>query len=52
MRVNANRGSSPSLACMDWIDIAQWIMVGLGALVVVGALILGALSWLLNHPRD
>jgi hypothetical protein len=35
-----------------WIYIAEWIAAVIGVLLVIGALSIGMLSWLLNHPRD
>ena len=34
----------------SWIDIAQWLAAGIGTLAVIAALVVGTLSWLLNHP--
>jgi hypothetical protein len=34
----------------SWIEIVKWLGVALGALAVIGALIVGILSWFLNHP--
>jgi hypothetical protein len=33
-----------------WIDIAKWLAAGIGSIVVLGALVVGTLSWFLNHP--
>ena len=35
-----------------WTSILEWTVATVGALAVVTALLIGALSWLLNHPRD
>ena len=35
-----------------WIEVMKWVGAGIGALIVVGGLVVAALSWLLNHPRD
>jgi hypothetical protein len=32
------------------IDIVKWLGAAVGAVVVLGTLVVGALSWLLNHP--
>jgi len=32
------------------IDIAKLLAAALGAIVAVGAVVVGTLSWLLNHP--
>jgi hypothetical protein len=34
----------------SWIDIVRWLAAIFGTLVVVGTLLVGALTWLLNHP--
>lgn len=36
----------------SWIEITKWVGVAIGAVVVIGGLIVAALSWLLTHPRD
>ena len=33
-----------------WVDIAKWLAVVIGAIIFVGALVVGGLAWLLNHP--
>ena len=38
------------IAIDSWLKIAQWVAAGVGTLAVVGALVVGALSWMLNHP--
>jgi len=35
-----------------WTRILEWTVGVVGVLAVVAALVIGALSWLLNHPRD
>jgi hypothetical protein len=35
---------------MDWIDLAQWLAAALGTIVVMTAVVMGGMSWLLNHP--
>jgi len=37
---------------MDQPSLLEWTVGIIGALAVVAALLIGALSWLLNHPRD
>jgi len=32
------------------IDLGQWIAIVLGGLALAAALVVGTLSWLLNHP--
>ena len=34
---------------LDWIDIAKWLAIGVGALIV-GAWAVGAMMWLSNPP--
>ena len=33
-----------------WIDIAKWLAAGIGMIVVLTALVVGTLTWFLNHP--
>jgi len=33
-----------------WIAIAQWFVAVVGTLIVLGALLVGGMAWLLNHP--
>jgi hypothetical protein len=49
--LNAIGRSLPRLKGMDWIGIAKWFSIGVGALVAVGGLVVGVLVWFLNHPR-
>jgi hypothetical protein len=41
---------------MDWLDTVRSLAVvaGLfvGVLAVTGTLVIGAMCWLLNHPKD
>ena len=48
--LNAAASPPPRLQGMNWIDIAQWLVAAIGAIIVVGALIAGVMAWLLNHP--
>lgn len=34
-----------------WMDIARWLGIVAGALLVLGLLVVAALSWFLNHPE-
>ena len=36
----------------SWIDIARWLAAGLGAMVLLGTLVVATLAWFLNHPAD
>jgi hypothetical protein len=40
------------MAMSEWPEFAEWLAVGVGIVLLVGAAVLSALSWLLNHPRD
>lgn len=35
-----------------WNNLLEWTVAGIGFAAVIAALLIGALSWLLNHPRD
>jgi hypothetical protein len=35
-----------------WPEFAKWLAAAIGIVVFLGAAVLGALSWFLNHPRD
>jgi hypothetical protein len=35
---------------MDWLELVQWLVAGAGAILVMSALVIGGMSWLLNHP--
>jgi hypothetical protein len=49
--LNAAASQQARLQGMDtWIDIARWVVAAVGAIIVVGALAMGAMAWLLNHP--
>ncbi|MGZ5129931.1 MAG: hypothetical protein ACXWCU_16960 [Caldimonas sp.] len=50
--VNAASGRRRhDLAIMEnWIDVAQWLGVVAGLLLLAGALVVAVLSWFLNHP--
>ena len=34
----------------SWIEVAMWLAIAVGAIAAIGALIVGILSWFLNHP--
>ena len=40
----------PRLDRMDWIDLAQWLAAAVGLIVAVAAVLVGGMSWMLNHP--
>lgn len=49
--VNVGEPGLPRVGRMDgWIEIAKWLAIAVGAVVAIGALIVGILSWFLNHP--
>jgi len=49
--LNAAAPQLPTLRAMEaLIDIAKLLAAALGAIVAVGAVVVGTLSWLLNHP--
>lgn len=35
---------------MDWLDILKWVLIGVGAVAVLGGLGTWTLSWFLTHP--
>ena len=37
---------------MDWIELAKWLLIGMVALAVMASGVVGAMAWLLNHPKD
>jgi hypothetical protein len=49
--VNAGAPRLPRVGCMDsWIEVAKWLAIAVGAVAAIGALIVGILTWFLNHP--
>jgi hypothetical protein len=32
------------------IDVGQWVAIVVGGLLLAAALVVGTMSWLLNHP--
>jgi len=34
------------------ISIAKWLALSAGAVILLGALVVGLLAWLLNRPLD
>jgi hypothetical protein len=37
---------------MDWIELAKWLLIAMVALAVIASGVVGAMAWLLNHPKD
>jgi hypothetical protein len=37
---------------MDWMQLAKILALTTGILALAGLLVLGAMVWLLNHPKD
>lgn len=41
---------------MDWLDVARSVAVAAGVIVgfvaITATLVIGAMVWLLNHPKD
>jgi hypothetical protein len=37
---------------MDWIHLAKLLATAAGVVVGIAVLIVGAMVWLLNHPKD
>ena len=33
-----------------WIPLVQWVAAVVGAVIVIGALGVGAMAWVLNYP--
>jgi hypothetical protein len=57
--VNAARPPAPTMDTTNdetqmstWPEFAKWLAVGAGIVLVLAVAVLGALSWLLTHPRD
>jgi hypothetical protein len=57
--VNAATSPAPTMDPINrethmsaWPEFAKWLAVGAGIVLVLAVAVLGALSWLLTHPRD
>lgn len=49
--VKAGAPELPRVNCMDsWIEVAKWLAMAVGAVAAIGVLVVGILSWFLNHP--
>jgi hypothetical protein len=57
--VNAATRPAPTMVATNdetpmstWPELAKWLAVAAGIVLVLGVAVLGVLSWLLTHPRD
>lgn len=37
---------------MDWIALVKWLLIGMVAMAGIASGAVGAMAWLLNHPKD
>ena len=37
---------------MDWTHLAELVALAAGAIVAVAGLVVGTMTWFLNHPKD
>jgi len=52
LKIKGARRRLPRVAGMDWLHLAKLLAIAVGAIAGGSLLVVGAMVWFLNHPKD